>query len=414
MANELKHGSVGTELTQAEWEAVGAHVIDSQAEGDIVYASSSSQLSRLGKGADNTVLHLASGVPAWTATPTLTGLTVSGALTLSGDDVLHTVGADADGVLVLRSESLNADTTLAGVIVGTAKTYLTRANTLMISNVADAGGNIHILATDYANNTFSVLWGDGSGSTWINALGGQTLRLTVGTAEEYVFSTTAVDFRSNHLDNAGYLILNAVTAPAGTEVYAAHDNTGDLTLNAKTGKTINFAINGVDGVVMGASSVAIGAAGSLQGTMTLAGVTSGVVTVAVAAAAGTWTLTLPTAVGSAGEQLTDAGGDGITSWAGAGSRREVKRDIVEWDRPRDALDLILDTRVSRFYYREGHGTKDTATEYVGPMANEAPWAMHYGETMVNPVNTLGFMILGFRAMQDEIEGLKAQLEAARR
>jgi len=75
MANELKHGSVGTELTQAEWEAVGAHVIDSQAEGDIVYASSSAQLSRLGKGADNTVLHLASGIPAWSAT--LAGLTLT-------------------------------------------------------------------------------------------------------------------------------------------------------------------------------------------------------------------------------------------------------------------------------------------------------------------------------------------------
>lgn len=75
MANELKHGSVGTELTQAEWEAVGTHVIDSQATGDIVYASSSSQLSRLGKGADNTVLHLASGIPAWSAT--LAGLTLT-------------------------------------------------------------------------------------------------------------------------------------------------------------------------------------------------------------------------------------------------------------------------------------------------------------------------------------------------
>ena len=42
MANELKHGSVGTELTQAEWEGVGTHVFNSQATGDIVYASSAS------------------------------------------------------------------------------------------------------------------------------------------------------------------------------------------------------------------------------------------------------------------------------------------------------------------------------------------------------------------------------------
>ena len=50
MADELKHKSVGTELTQAEWEANGAHVFDSQATGDIGYASSATQLTRLGIG----------------------------------------------------------------------------------------------------------------------------------------------------------------------------------------------------------------------------------------------------------------------------------------------------------------------------------------------------------------------------
>ena len=77
MANELKHGTVGTELTQAEWEAVGAHVLDSQAAGDIVYASSSSQLRRLAKGTDTHVLILSSGIPAWSAT---TGITTVGTI----------------------------------------------------------------------------------------------------------------------------------------------------------------------------------------------------------------------------------------------------------------------------------------------------------------------------------------------
>jgi hypothetical protein len=90
MANELKHGSVGTELTQAEWEGIGTHVFESQATGDIVYASSSSQLRRLAKGTDTHVLILSSGVPAWsastgiTAVGTLTDLTVSGTSTTIG------------------------------------------------------------------------------------------------------------------------------------------------------------------------------------------------------------------------------------------------------------------------------------------------------------------------------------------
>ena len=74
MANEFKHKTVGTQLTQAEWEAVGGHVFDSQAAGDIPYASSTSQLSRLGIGTAGKVLMVNSGAsaPEWSAA--LTGV----------------------------------------------------------------------------------------------------------------------------------------------------------------------------------------------------------------------------------------------------------------------------------------------------------------------------------------------------
>ncbi len=36
MANEFKHASVGTTLSQAEYEAIGGHVIESQATGDVI------------------------------------------------------------------------------------------------------------------------------------------------------------------------------------------------------------------------------------------------------------------------------------------------------------------------------------------------------------------------------------------
>ena len=41
-----------------------------------------------------------------------------------------------------------------------------------------------------------------------------------------------LDMGGFDIDNAGFLILNAATAPVGTEVYAVNDNTGDLTLTA--------------------------------------------------------------------------------------------------------------------------------------------------------------------------------------
>jgi len=69
MANEFKHKTVGTQMTQSEYEAVGGHVLDSQAAGDLVYASSTTQLSRLGIGTAGKVLAVNSGAtaPEWTA-----------------------------------------------------------------------------------------------------------------------------------------------------------------------------------------------------------------------------------------------------------------------------------------------------------------------------------------------------------
>lgn len=72
MANELKHTSVGSAMTQGEFEGVGLHVFDSQATGDIVYASSGTQLSRLAKGEENTFLQMGgSNVPEWVVSPTI-------------------------------------------------------------------------------------------------------------------------------------------------------------------------------------------------------------------------------------------------------------------------------------------------------------------------------------------------------
>ena len=67
MANELRHSDVGTALSKSEWEAVGGHIFNSQAAGDIMYASTTSQLTRLGIGTANQVLATNSGAtaPEW-------------------------------------------------------------------------------------------------------------------------------------------------------------------------------------------------------------------------------------------------------------------------------------------------------------------------------------------------------------
>ena len=89
MANEFKHSTVGSQLSQTEYESTTGHVLDSQATGDLIYASSSSQLSRLEIGSAGKVLAVNSGASAPEYVAALTGVT----------SVLNTalvVGRDAD------------------------------------------------------------------------------------------------------------------------------------------------------------------------------------------------------------------------------------------------------------------------------------------------------------------------------
>jgi hypothetical protein len=146
----------------------------------------------------------------------------------------------------------------------------------------------------------------------------------------------------------------------------------------------------------------LGTAGTTLGTMKMNGNTSGTVTIQTAAAAGTWTWTLPTGVGTTGQQLT-TNGSGVTYWAAGSSTRDTKNIDGQITDPGAALNQILTAKVYNFHYKPEKGTGDTDTQYVGVMADEAPWAMHYNNSIVNPVNTLGYMILGLQATNDKIK-----------
>uniref|UniRef100_A0A6H1ZQ34 Uncharacterized protein n=1 Tax=viral metagenome TaxID=1070528 RepID=A0A6H1ZQ34_9ZZZZ len=84
MANEFKHASVGTELAQAEWESTTGHVFDSQATGDLLYASSAAQLSRLAAGTQGYPLVMGASVPQWGGAITLNGTVTLNGQTFSG------------------------------------------------------------------------------------------------------------------------------------------------------------------------------------------------------------------------------------------------------------------------------------------------------------------------------------------
>jgi len=78
MANEFKHKDPGAELTQAEFIATDGHAFDSQAQGDILYATSTTVLSRLDKDANDSRVLTNTGTnnnPAWAQVTLTTGVT---------------------------------------------------------------------------------------------------------------------------------------------------------------------------------------------------------------------------------------------------------------------------------------------------------------------------------------------------
>ncbi|NTV22633.1 MAG: hypothetical protein HGB03_03710 [Candidatus Yonathbacteria bacterium] len=89
-------------------------------------------------------------------------------------------------------------------------------------------------------------------------------------------------------------------------------------------------------------------------------------------------------------------------WGGntADAGRDIKHIEELIEDPQEALETLLSTNIYRFHYKEGMGTGDTITEYMGVMGDESPWATQYNGSMTNPTNTLGYMVLGFQAINE--------------
>ena len=149
MANEMVHASQGTELSQAEFEGVGLHVFNSQATGDVVYASSSSQLTRLAKGADNTFFQMGgSNIPEWVQDITMAGASGSAMIQYwfadAGED-----SADKWRVSVADGGTITYDSYISGSYV----THLTVApNSTVASSVTTIHGTLTMGSTATLTN----------------------------------------------------------------------------------------------------------------------------------------------------------------------------------------------------------------------------------------------------------------------
>ena len=276
------------------------------------------------------------------------------------------------------------------------------------------GGAIHVI--DTANSITSPTVGtfigrsDGAGegmSQWGLVAGDPMMKIANGS---WLGGGTSLNFGVNTTSNLD-IIENA---SAGSSLEFGVYNVGGNPIPAMfVNSNGNVGISTTNPGVL----LDVGNAGSQAGVIRLAGATSGTLAITVPATVTSWTMTLPAAQNpTAGFQLTVAAANsGVTSWAAPGSLRKWK-NIIGLANSSDALDKILHTQVYRFRYKPGMGTGDSKTEYVGVMAEDAPWAMHYDGNIVNPVNTLGYMILGMQSLNNKINSVKtleAQVEGLR-
>ncbi len=186
MANEFKHKDPGTTLTQAEYissDGTG-HVFDSQAQGDILYASSTTVLSRLEKDANSTRVLTNTGTnnnPAWEQVTLTSGVTGTlpvanggiGATTLND---LITLGTHTTGNYVATvANATNGGTTIANSGSESAAVTITiNLNGVAAGTVAVANDSIAFIdADDDATKKESI-------ADFVSAIAGANLTATNG------------------------------------------------------------------------------------------------------------------------------------------------------------------------------------------------------------------------------------------
>ena len=144
MANEFKHKDPCTTLTQAEYIAAcgDGHIFACQATGDIVYASSTTVLSKLAKGAANTVLSMGcSCIPAWTASPSVTDLTIGGGcITLSAATDIDLLDDNASAL----SFDASGKAGIIDIVTTDCSEGVTMSGTLGVTGVMTATGGIEL------------------------------------------------------------------------------------------------------------------------------------------------------------------------------------------------------------------------------------------------------------------------------
>jgi hypothetical protein len=191
MANEFKHKDPGSSLTSAEFIASDGtgHIVDSQATGDILYASSSTVLKALPKGSNGDVLSLAAGIPDWT-TSAASATVASTVVVVDGTDTSSFVAIfdSATGSLAIKTDTgitYNAGTGML-TVTGLTGPLTGNASGLSATLAVTSGGtgattlnNLITLATHTTGNYVATVADTGAGGILVTGSAGENVAVTI-------------------------------------------------------------------------------------------------------------------------------------------------------------------------------------------------------------------------------------------
>jgi hypothetical protein len=257
--------------------------------GDMLYATGANATARLAKGTNGNILHQASCAPAWTATPSITDLTLSGALDVNG-----TIDYDGTDVDMLSSGDID--------LVSSANA----AAAIYIAQSTGTSGTIKI----HADTGTSVT----EGAESINILsdvGGVGIRSTANLAN-------AINLTVDGGTTSSIAIFNDTGSATGS--ICLKSDAGGITLNAGTFVTVG-------GNATNAAEIRM-----FEDT------DNGCLYVALKApnVATSYTITLPTAVAGGNCYVLTSTNAGVTSWAAAaGGPCQATKSAIECETNQD-------------------------------------------------------------------------------
>lgn len=271
--------------------------------GGIVYSSASALAILAGTATANQVLLSGSSTtPAW-STNTYPVTATAGTVLAAGTantitataSPTHGIAASVTGQVLLANGGGSGKTVTVQNISATAADYN--------FNLPAAAGAANAPLLSGGGTTNPMVYGTRSGST-----------TQFGTVSGAFAAADCVQFDgSGNLVSAG----GACTTGGGGGTVSA-GTVGQLTYYATSSTTVAGNVN----ANISSGALTLGQATSVIGQLKLAGNTSGTVTVTPAAAAGTWSMTLPT-TGGTNLFFLQTNGSGVTTWAAGGTLSSI-------------------------------------------------------------------------------------------